>query len=156
MKKNNISRICAFLTSLLTAASFTGCGDTASYSGKADNYIETGAGINYDAGGAPAEAAEEEAYNGRYSEKSADNAVQNVAPSADAEYGTVTEGEVEEPYIVTHEPEYNTEEYSAITENEFLSAKEFPLSTFSADVDTASYTISADCSLTDTPFPPMR
>ncbi len=38
------------------------------------------------------------------------------------------------------EPEFNTEEYSAITENGFKSPKAEPLSTFSADVDTASYT----------------
>lgn len=37
------------------------------------------------------------------------------------------------------EPEYNTEEYNYILENEFLSATNRPLSTFAADVDTASY-----------------
>ncbi len=35
--------------------------------------------------------------------------------------------------------EHNTEEYSAITENRFLSVAVNPLSTFSADTDTASY-----------------
>lgn len=35
--------------------------------------------------------------------------------------------------------EYNTEEYSRIYENDFLSAMENPLSTFSIDVDSASY-----------------
>jgi len=34
---------------------------------------------------------------------------------------------------------YNTEEYSTINENRFMSVKTNPLSTFSADVDTASY-----------------
>ena len=37
------------------------------------------------------------------------------------------------------DPDFNTEEYSAITENSFRSAVSDPLSTFSADVDTASY-----------------
>ncbi len=37
------------------------------------------------------------------------------------------------------EVEFNTEEYNTITENRFLSAITSPLSTFSADVDTASY-----------------
>ena len=37
-------------------------------------------------------------------------------------------------------PDFNTEEYSAITENSFKSAAADPLSTFSIDVDTASYT----------------
>ncbi|MBP0967736.1 MAG: von Willebrand factor type A domain-containing protein, partial [Oscillospiraceae bacterium] len=36
-------------------------------------------------------------------------------------------------------PDFNTEEYSAVTENSFQSAAANPLSTFSADVDTASY-----------------
>ncbi len=35
--------------------------------------------------------------------------------------------------------EFNTEEYGRITENEFLEASNNPLSTFSIDVDTASY-----------------
>ncbi len=37
------------------------------------------------------------------------------------------------------ETEFNTEEYSAITENTFMSTVSDPLSTFSIDVDTASY-----------------
>jgi Ca-activated chloride channel family protein len=36
-------------------------------------------------------------------------------------------------------PEFNTEEYDTITENTFMSAVSDPLSTFSIDVDTASY-----------------
>lgn len=35
--------------------------------------------------------------------------------------------------------DYNTEEYSSITENRFVSVQNSPLSTFAADVDTASY-----------------
>jgi Ca-activated chloride channel family protein len=41
---------------------------------------------------------------------------------------------------VHDEPEYSTEAYALIQENEFLSVPENPLSTFSIDVDTASYT----------------
>jgi Ca-activated chloride channel homolog len=37
------------------------------------------------------------------------------------------------------EPDFNTEAYNAIKENSFLEAKGNPLSTFSIDVDTASY-----------------
>ena len=40
---------------------------------------------------------------------------------------------------IQEEQEFNTEEYSSINENRFLSVKNQPLSTFSADVDTASY-----------------
>lgn len=35
--------------------------------------------------------------------------------------------------------QFNTEEYNAISENNFKSVKDYPLSTFSIDVDTASY-----------------
>ena len=37
------------------------------------------------------------------------------------------------------QPAFNTEAYDRIYENIFMSAKESPLSTFSIDVDTASY-----------------
>ena len=37
------------------------------------------------------------------------------------------------------ELEHNTEEYNSITENSYKSVADYPLSTFSADVDTASY-----------------
>jgi len=43
------------------------------------------------------------------------------------------------PPEALQEPEFNTEAYDRIYENEFLSAAKEPLSTFSADVDTASY-----------------
>jgi len=42
-------------------------------------------------------------------------------------------------YVDYEEPDYNTEEYNAITENRFLSTVTSPFSTFSSDVDTASY-----------------
>jgi len=37
------------------------------------------------------------------------------------------------------DPEFNTEEYNTIVENSYMSVANAPLSTFSADVDTASY-----------------
>ncbi len=39
-----------------------------------------------------------------------------------------------------YQEQYNTESYNTIRENDFLSVKENPLSTFSIDVDAASYT----------------
>lgn len=42
-------------------------------------------------------------------------------------------------YAAPSVPEYNTEAYDSIVENRFVSAKLSPLSTFSVDVDTASY-----------------
>ncbi len=50
---------------------------------------------------------------------------------ADAVLGTPIEGEM---------PDWNTEEYNDIKENSYMSAVSNPLSTFSIDVDTASYT----------------
>ncbi len=54
------------------------------------------------------------------------------AVDAAAEYEPVPDGE---PVIVQH----NTERYAEIVENEFKNAKDNPLSTFSIDVDNASY-----------------
>ncbi|MGB6866313.1 MAG: von Willebrand factor type A domain-containing protein, partial [Candidatus Aminicenantaceae bacterium] len=45
----------------------------------------------------------------------------------------------EGPYPASHFSQFNTEEYDRIYENIFLDALKNPLSTFSIDVDTASY-----------------
>ncbi len=45
----------------------------------------------------------------------------------------------EAPYPASHHSQFNTEEYDRIYENIFLDALKNPLSTFSIDVDTASY-----------------
>jgi Ca-activated chloride channel family protein len=47
--------------------------------------------------------------------------------------------EASEPEPVVQRPQFNTEEYDRIDENPFLQVKQNPLSTFSIDVDTASY-----------------
>lgn len=54
------------------------------------------------------------------------------------ESGALTDGE---PFIAQPLPDddFNTEEYAAVDENGFVSTKAQPLSTVSADVDTASY-----------------
>ncbi len=59
---------------------------------------------------------------------------------------TSDEGCEEAYYTTTNNPDYpddtkwNMNEFSSITENPFVSVKTSPLSTFAADVDTASYT----------------
>ena len=58
-------------------------------------------------------------------------AVEGSAPQF--EVGTVNE------YAMPSPPQFNTEAYDRIEENDFLSAKRNPLSTFSIDVDTGSY-----------------
>ena len=56
-----------------------------------------------------------------------------------AQAGVVGYGErVDEPWRVRREP-WNTEEYGRISENPFLAVSAHPLSTFSIDVDRASY-----------------
>lgn len=52
--------------------------------------------------------------------------------------GSTSEGWFEEPK--EQNPEFNTEEYNSIKENSYKSTVSDPLSTFSIDVDTASYT----------------
>jgi len=65
------------------------------------------------------------------------------------EVGGVTDGDLS-PVPTT---EFNTEEYDRIYENEFLDALSNPLSTFSIDVDTASYS-NARRFINDSKLPP--
>ena len=60
----------------------------------------------------------------------------NYAGQEDFSYYNTTEAESD---IIEEPIQHNTEEYDIIRENEFLTAKENPLSTFSIDVDNASY-----------------
>ncbi len=59
--------------------------------------------------------------------------------AATAEFGNATSGVINlDPRRTTHD-RFNTEEYSRIEDNRFLAALTNPLSTFSIDVDRASY-----------------
>lgn len=70
-----------------------------------------------------------------YSE-TCDEGAQMAAPEGGAVYNDV--GQTSN-YPMEEEIIYNTEEYSAVNENGFCQVSLSPLSTFSADVDTASY-----------------
>ena len=61
---------------------------------------------------------------------------QAAAPQDEA---TLMELNTELAQIVSIPSEFNTEAYAAVRENEFATVKDNPLSTFSIDVDTASY-----------------
>ncbi len=63
-----------------------------------------------------------------------------TAPEGTYSFNIEAEQYDDEAMYMMPEYDYNSEEYAQITENEFLSTRENPLSTFSADVDTASYT----------------
>jgi Ca-activated chloride channel family protein len=60
-------------------------------------------------------------------------------PAVEEEYYVEAEKAVEELPPGAQPTDFNTEEYDRIYENEFLDALSNPLSTFSIDVDTASY-----------------
>ena len=62
------------------------------------------------------------------------SAPKEAAPGLNAAYDSSA------VYVCEPDVDWNTEEYSHIQENRFLSVATSPLSTFAADVDTASYT----------------
>lgn len=115
-----------------------------------DSSAYDGSGANaYDSGNASADispsAAESEIYMSDYdvAEGNAGEAERSMSGSADdmtngikSEYKYMADEEYIEPYYY-EEP--NTEEYNEIDEMGFSAAAINPLSTFSADVDTASY-----------------
>ena len=68
--------------------------------------------------------------------------VAGVAVQADASYPSPAARKAGFRYYRLYQPgdeDFNTEDYDGITENRFLTVKENPLSTFSIDVDAASY-----------------
>ena len=76
-------------------------------------------------------------------EAAVDNGGDTAAKRTEEEFGgdMTDETEAIEGYYSDEAlPEVNTEEYNYYAENSFLSVAEHPLSTFSTDVDTASYT----------------
>ncbi len=80
-------------------------------------------------------------YAGAYMEPSAPEAVYESAEmEATYDFSYTINDELADYDPGYDEVEFDTEEYNAITENRFLSVVTNPLSTFSADVDTASYT----------------
>ncbi len=75
--------------------------------------------------------------NTREGPESADAVLYSEAPAHDP--GMMAPTAIPAMDAEAAEPEFNTETYDAIVENAFLLAQNNPLSTFSIDVDTASY-----------------
>lgn len=131
-------RTMALLTAIACAASLAGCGSSdASYSESADNDVY----VNDSKDASPETAAVQD--GGYYSDAA------QVEEAAEEETGNfydnaldATMGTADFTYAVDTEYQYftNSEEYEDITESGFKLTSENPLSTFSADVDTASYT----------------
>ncbi len=86
--------------------------------------------------GAPMDAGANYAPSATYADKFYSEGVAGVMPEADMNEGAFTDEEI---HPIDGE-EFNTEEYNPIVENSYMSVAANPLSTFSIDVDTASYT----------------
>ena len=111
--KENTKRIFAMAAAIMmTVTMFASCGD--------------GSGGTF--GGAKNEYA---ATNDAKGTERAENITADAETNGGDEFGYYTEEAI---------PEINTEEYNHYAENSFLSVAEHPLSTFSTDVDTASFT----------------
>ncbi len=125
--KKNITRIISCALALIC---FTACGGAANEADIAYETVhETGAYNIYDNAAAEDAACEDEAM--WYPETTAgfNSAVQGM----DNSKATSSKD-------LWMQPEINNEEYNYVQENDYLSVTSAPLSTFSADVDTASYT----------------
>ncbi|MEP7227992.1 MAG: von Willebrand factor type A domain-containing protein, partial [Gemmatimonadales bacterium] len=86
--------------------------------------------------------AEELTVNAAASPGALNSAAQGYAhrdSKAERQWKNYSRGEIDEPWRLQREPG-NTEAYARIEENRFLAAYSNPLSTFSIDVDAASYT----------------
>lgn len=123
MKKK---KVCALLLSIImTTVSFSGCGiasDTKSDTTGAAYTDNVAAEVDYDGFAAEAEAADGFSYS---------DTAMSINSSSDADYMKDTAEQADY--------NWNTEEYNALKESGFASVANAPLSTFSADVDTASY-----------------
>lgn len=108
-----------WIAGILLTSMLTGCGMAKSENGSADTNSAAAGGAD---GGYQIYAEAENTDSYSYTE------------AKPAEAGVADEGFFEPPY-----EEFNTEEYHALQEKGFAKANVTPLSTFSADVDTASY-----------------
>jgi len=112
MKKNFIRNIALGLATIMMLSAASGCS------------AEMAMDVSAPAAPAPEYYAESTTSDGLAAEQNFSFAVNTEIADSDYEFPVV---------------DFNTEEYNAITENRFLSTITSPLSTFSADVDTASY-----------------
>lgn len=147
-----MKRIRAFTALLLAVSLLAGCGSGGSksdgMSGSGNSLWEKG----YDGGWTNGFA--EEGYQGNIEDFAAGEMMADEVPMGNSPMETL-------PMEPENLPEGNTEEYNALEEPGFKSVKNSPVSTFSADVDTASYTnlrrmIEENLSLGDIPKGAVR
>ena len=138
MTRMNIKKILSAITSIiLAAAMLAGCGG--SNDAATADAMYTGAVQN---AGAAADSVDGGDYY--YADESLNaSASQGVIQHGDKSSSDGMAGAVQTNDHKTNTPSenyYNTEEYNTIVENSYMSVASSPLSTFSIDVDTASYT----------------
>lgn len=148
--------VSVLLAIVMTASMLTGCGKKAATdeTGTSDDaYTEEpvltdeAVDADYDSDGTYQESGEEGSADLENGMQSDEQKYESEAAGADvynsAESTSMKESMAEDYAMPRYEDDYapyNGEEYSNTEENSFYSVKENPLSTFSADVDTASYT----------------
>ncbi len=129
------SWICLTLGLVLTVTSFAACGKKSFETEAVQETQISESTTNY-----PAQISDGNEYETPYVEDSTlqkedvSGSQELIADTAAIEYDESLK--LTDAYNVE---EYNTEEYNAIIENGFQSVQDYPLSTFSIDVDTASY-----------------
>ena len=147
MKKNMKKRsVCLLMAMMMACSMMSGCGssDTAPLNSNSGAASGTAADNGYD--GQASYILEEAPMQGGYDTSSTtaeaessdyayDSTTNDATSKSDVFYGYTDEYDCYPDY--SYEP--NTEEYNAIDEMGFTSVALSPLSTFSADVDTASY-----------------
>lgn len=143
----NIKKIIAAAIALMMCLSVSGCSSADTASGGADTTAAYNGEADLDASQtqrntvmAPDQEDSRYVINGGVvGGETVEGGIVGIEANADDTYPTGdTAGAgawIEEPWL----EQYNTEEYNSTTENGFKSAANNPLSTFSIDVDTASY-----------------
>ena len=133
-KENYLAKVMSLV--LVGTLLLTGCGSSADGGSTADSGMAaSGASETFAPSSSAAAADEAEAY-----EDAADYAYGDYTNGANGMESQSANSYVDSVYDYEWEPDYpNTEEYSQWEEQGFNSVMKAPLSTFAADVDTASY-----------------
>lgn len=148
----NIKKITAIATAVMMCLSVSGCGSDTSDSGSGDGgYVTTMPPSNYEDTVGTVKVNSDDTYDSAPAEGVLSHADANSSTGAAVNGGIVgVEADEEESFADdtyptgwnswnSTPPDYNAEEYNKLVENGFKTTASNPLSTFSIDVDTASY-----------------
>ncbi len=140
-------KVCVLLSMIMTVMSLSGCGNSSGGDGKA---------------AAPSKDSYTKSENSGAADVMIDSSAQVMEETTNGEGGPYTNPYYDVSYVEEIAPaDWNTEEYSAVKEQGFQSVANSPLSTFSADVDTASYSnirrmIEGGCTMDEIPAGAVR